>query len=306
MKALAEFVMRGRLQAAVVAVLGAGTGLLFWISAAAVALTTLRKGTQEGMLLLVIAAASATVVAVGSSSPPLSLLTLLACYAGAVVLRSMVRWVPALLAVSMAGLVLAFVLQTGLADYLQQLLEHNRQLLSEMIESQNTDVRLTPEQKAEQKQTLATVESVMATMTVTQIAGLLATASSLMAALSLLLGRYWQAALYNPGGFREEFHALRLPWQAAALLVLLVILLVSSKEYVFWVGPLLVPMMITGVALVHNLVARLGQGRPLLIAFYLFFIMVGAVKELVIVLAIVDSIIDFRSRLGSGSGSNRT
>jgi hypothetical protein len=210
------------------------------------------------------------------------------------------------MAVCLAGLVLAFLLQTGLGDYLQQLLEQNRQLLSEMMEQQATDTRLTPEQLAEQQQTLGAVEKVMAAMTVTQIAGLMATATSLIAALSLLLGRYWQAALYNPGGFREEFYALRMPWQATALIVLLVMLLMSNQEYIFWVGPLLVPLMIAGVALVHSMIARLTVGRPLLITFYLLLVMVGAVKELVVVLAIVDSIIDFRSRLGTGSGSNRT
>ena len=29
--------------------------------------------------------------------------------------------------------------------------------------------------------------------------------------LTLLLARWWQSALFNPGGFRKEFYALRLP-----------------------------------------------------------------------------------------------
>lgn len=45
----------------------------------------------------------------------------------------------------------------------------------------------------------------------------------LMLGAMLMLGRYWQAGLYNPGGFRTEFRALSLPtgvWAAGALVAL--------------------------------------------------------------------------------------
>ena len=48
MRGLAEFIMRGRWQALGVAVLGSGSLLFGWISAAAIALVTLRKGTASG------------------------------------------------------------------------------------------------------------------------------------------------------------------------------------------------------------------------------------------------------------------
>ena len=49
----------------------------------------------------------------------------------------------------------------------------------------------------------------------------MAVGNSLLACLSLLLGRYWQAALYKPGAFGDEFRALRLPslWAAGLVLV---------------------------------------------------------------------------------------
>ena len=52
MKGLASFVMRGRLQALVVAVAGAGSLLFCWVSAAAIALVTLRRGAGPGAWLL--------------------------------------------------------------------------------------------------------------------------------------------------------------------------------------------------------------------------------------------------------------
>jgi hypothetical protein len=56
--------------------------------------------------------------------------------------------------------------------------------------------------------------------TANQVAGLMATGNAFLASLSLLLGRYWQAALFKPGAFGEEFRALKLPGALTASLVL--------------------------------------------------------------------------------------
>jgi len=53
LKGLAEFVMRGRWQALLVTVAGAGSLLFCWLSAAVLALVTLRKGAAAGGWLLV-------------------------------------------------------------------------------------------------------------------------------------------------------------------------------------------------------------------------------------------------------------
>ncbi len=52
MKALAQFVMRGRFQARLVAVVGAGSTPFCWISASVIALITLRRGVPQGFSLL--------------------------------------------------------------------------------------------------------------------------------------------------------------------------------------------------------------------------------------------------------------
>ena len=75
MKGLAEFVMRGRLQALLVIVAGAGSLLFCWISAAALALVTLRKGAGPGAWLFMWALLPAgTLLYVYGDSGPLALL----------------------------------------------------------------------------------------------------------------------------------------------------------------------------------------------------------------------------------------
>ena len=62
MRGLAEFIMRGRWQALGVAVLGSGSLLFGWISAAAIALVTLRRGTAAGGWLVLWALLPAVII----------------------------------------------------------------------------------------------------------------------------------------------------------------------------------------------------------------------------------------------------
>ena len=73
MRALAEFIMRGRTQAVAVSVLAVGTVFFAWIGAAAVALVTLRKGSTQGVYLLAWTLLPAAVIALqGSDLGPLT------------------------------------------------------------------------------------------------------------------------------------------------------------------------------------------------------------------------------------------
>ena len=114
---------------------------------------------------------------------------------------------------------------------------------------------------------------------------------------SLLLARWWKASLYNPGGFRTEFHGLRFDVSAAAVLVLLM-LGVSSLGVMYrpWGALFGIPLSLAGLGLVHARAAQRGQGAMYLTVFYLLWILFDAVKVIVIGLAVADSWIDFRSR----------
>src|SRR6056297_841315 len=63
MKVLAEFVMRGRAQALAIALAGSVVVLFAWVSAAVVALVTLRKGPAEGVWVVAWALLPAGVIA---------------------------------------------------------------------------------------------------------------------------------------------------------------------------------------------------------------------------------------------------
>ncbi len=112
-----------------------------------------------------------------------------------------------------------------------------------------------------------------------------------------MLARYWQAALYNPGGFGEEFRALRYPPALAMGLALGVIAVASlGAEYRTWAMIGAVPLTFAGVALVHARVKHRGQGTGWLVGFYLAWLFFDPVKLVVVFAAIADSWLDFRQR----------
>ncbi len=93
MRALAEYVMRGRMQAVIVAAVATGSVLFAWIGAAVVALVTLRKGTNQGLYVLFWALLPAFIVAWGGDTGPLTTLlgVALAASAGLLELENLMR-----------------------------------------------------------------------------------------------------------------------------------------------------------------------------------------------------------------------
>jgi hypothetical protein len=273
--------MRGRWQALAVAVLGAGSLLFGWISAAAIALVTLRQGVASGGWLVFWALLPA-VVASWLSGDPGSVLLLLGVFVLAVVLRATVSLALAVAASALVGLISGGGLFLIGADFLAQLVEVFAALLEQLQSNVATE------------EAMALVLSAPSTG---QVAGILAAGNAVTAVLSLLLARYWQALLYNPGGFREEFHALRLPPLWTTGLGLLSLAVWAQEPWVSgWALVVSVPLMFCGFSLVHAYVAASGRGASSLVIFYLLWLFVDPVKGLLLGCVVADAWIDFRRR----------
>lgn len=276
MRALANFVMQGRVQAAVVAFIG-----LPLISPAAVALVTMRRGAQDGSLLLFWAILPVLVTLNFSEMNPLlalfSIAGLVVVFGGALLLRKTESW-PA----SLMGIV---AISTAASLLLAQLLPgHVQDLVTVVAEYlQQAQAELSPEQR------LSAIDQRV-------ILGSIAYASALGAVSGLLLGRWWQALLYNPGGFQLEFHSIKMSPLVAGLCVLSAALSVD-QSYV-WSNVFALPLLITGFAIVHAVVAHRSMGRVWLVMMYLGVVILPSFFALwLALLAVLDSWIDFRSRI---------
>ena len=124
-----------------------------------------------------------------------------------------------------------------------------------------------------------------------------ASSATAMTLALLMLARSWQAKLYNPGGFREEFHALRLDWRLSSVLFVLYLLSDLGVPVLLQMKLLFVlPLMIAGVALVHGLVGRRKLPVSILVIFYSVMVF-PAMLQLVGLAALADSWFDFRSKV---------
>lgn len=279
MRALAEFVMRGRTQAIAVAALGVATLVFAWVSAAIVGLVALRRGPKDGFTILGWALLPALAVALfGSDVGPA--MALIGTAVAATVLRSSQSWPLTLMVAVLTGLITALLLQTVASGYVEQLLTTFNQFIDELNQrSAETGARMAP-------------------LGAAQISGLLGFGTVASTVAALLLARWWQSMLYNPGGFRSEFHQLRLPLPFAAGLIAIGLGLSGiGPEYRFWALMCTVPFFVAGFALVHGVVGLKGWGRFVLVVIYVAWLLIDWAKAALLLLALVDSGWNFRARL---------
>ena len=114
---------------------------------------------------------------------------------------------------------------------------------------------------------------------------------------TLLLARWWQSALFNPGGFRKEFYSLRLPRALLlpALLGMCVLLLTPDHAPVL-VRDLVILMLILylyqGLSVIHGFVHARGLSRVWLTGMYVtFFLLPHVILMFVSCLGIVNACI---------------
>ena len=277
MRALAEFIMRGRLQAALVAFFGS---LLPLLSPAAISLVTLSKGLSEGGLVMLWALMPLLMAFYVSELSPMitlaSIAGLIVVVAASELLRSSTSWSRTLVfIVVISGLVAIAldVLFTEQADALELMVVNLFSQVQQQLETAFIPGR-------------------------TFLLGVIGYVIALTSIVCLVLGRWWQATLYNQGGFRLEFHQLRFSLvSAVTLLVGVVACYFAPQEYSSWAGLLGLPLLLGGIALVHYSVAFYQLGAHWLAIFYVGLFMIGPLSLILVGLGFIDSIMNIRSRL---------
>jgi hypothetical protein len=287
MRGLAEFIMRGRWQALGVAVLGSGSLLFGWVSAAAIALVTLRNGSASGGWLTLWAILPAIIIAAISADTG-SVLLLLGTFSLAVILRESVSLSLAVMASVPLALLGGAALTLFNGVFLQELVATFNQALAQF------------EQELAQGEA---AEMVFNGVSVPQVAALLATGNAVIALLSLILGRYWQASLYNPGGFGEEFRALRLPVGAVLMMASAALILWwMGADWRVWSAVVVLPLTIVGFSLLHAFAKRAGKGVTWLALMYSLWIVLDPVKWLWVGCVVIDTFADVRGRWSRSAG----
>lgn len=150
----------------------------------------------------------------------------------------------------------------------------------------------------------AVLEPAMPMLNAIMIAGLM-----LNIFMSVLLARWWQSRLFNPGAFQKEFHALRLPpaLLMAGVVIIALVFSVGAPWHEMSRDILVIIMfmyLIQGIASVHRSVARFGLSSGWLVSMYCLLALLPEMRLFIAGLGMTDSYVNWRrSRINSKTKS---
>ncbi len=294
MKAMATYVMRGRLQAIMViglfAVLSMMLPPLSYISGGALALVALRKGQAEGAIIALIASALLAVISFitmgnGIIALVYAVVVWLPILLLSMILRSTISLGLSVVVAASFSIIalLGFHLAVGnTVEWWDGILA---KMLEEAARQQGMDMMSTQGMLLENASQLMT--AIMAAAFFTSMV------------ISLMLGRWWQSLLYNPGGFQQEFHQFRLDKVFASISALVLLWAVAAAS----MGSLAMDAAfvvcacasIAGIALIHHWVKTKQVNKAWLILLYLLLAFIAPqILLLLAILGFADAWLDFR------------
>jgi len=256
------------------------------VSSAAVALVTLRRGASEGLTILVCSSVAAGLLG----------FLIIGNYQFAL-LYVMVLWLPVWLisivlregqhlslAVEIAILIGIFGV-IGFYLYAPEPAAMWKAVLSQMVPA---DAPVADIQR--------TIDVLAHYMT-----GVVAAGSVFGLLFGLFLGRWWQANLYNPGGFKQEFLALDTkPRLSIGSIVVVAIALTSpgvTSEIAWNVSILLfVLYTVTGTSVLHTVFSKMKLGRYMVPMLYITLFLIPHAMLLVALVGLSDPWLDLRKK----------
>lgn len=303
MRFLAVYIMRGRMQAVMVAstlaLLSLLMPLLSVLSLAAIALVTLRHGIKEGLLVWLIAAIVTALLGIllfanGQFALAYTVLQWLPVWLIATTFRITQEMARAIEAAVTLGIVIVVIFYSSVSDPAGFWLA----LLNDMVKPLFASMG-----DAGSDEKMQYIERASHFMT-----GMVAAGSIFGLLLGLMLARWWQAQLFNPGGFGQEFTSIKTsPKFAIATLVIIVTAMITDgtvSELAWNIGvPILVLYTFIGAAIVHALLVASKHAKVMMLLFYGIMMVLVLMNPLVLMpiafAGISDTWLNLRARISN-------
>lgn len=274
---------------------GASLGILI------AAFITLRKGAFEGTLVLCavfVPYLLSYALAPPSTQPQMLMIATLTIIAIniltwllALILRRYGNWNWVIEVSILAGVVLIFAIHLIFPD-LQNW--WSAQLTSYLNKTASMLEQFAPEGDAARGEMQASIVANMKQY----VTGFVIASIILNALLQLIIARWWQAIMFNPGGLRQELYAIRLSYVSASVFIAILALAYAGNA----LGLDMMPVMViafcaAGLSLIHCILAAKNAGWFWLALVYLgmlFLFPMGVV--LVAMVGLLDSLFNIRQR----------
>jgi len=289
--------MAGRIQAAVFVIVSTLVSIVMppmvVFTNAAIALITLRKGWQQGIIYTLLA--TVTLIAIsgflkqsannGLYAGLVAWLPIVFIASVLAITNSWSKTLQLILLIAIAGILLFHVFHSDAAAFWMKFLEPLKPLLQQNYPDLGDG-------KIEETINLASQ----------WMTGAFAAAFTLLTIISLMMARNWQAMLYNPGGFGEEFRQIRIGKPASiGLLAGMALAVFTNNQLITELIMVAIAIfMFQGLSLAHAVVKLRNLGAGWLIALYaLMFILLIQMIVLLAAFGIIDNYVDFRQKLAS-------
>ncbi len=293
---LAGYAVRGLLQGTLVAssslLLSMILPPLVVYSGAVVALVWLRKGPREGAMVAILGLIAAGVISRLSGVSPLApMVVAVSCWIPALVMAAVLRHTVTLSLAMLSGAALAVMAAVAVHLAIPDPAAEWRAFFDAIFSNEEFSKQFQfGENQDVFKQFIAKASEYMT--------GIYCSMLFLLAAFSVLLARAWQARLFNPGGLRKEFHALRYGKTmsmvgAAVLAVALLLQLPIAKTIAIVV---IAVFAFQGMAVIHALIAGAGLSVGWLVLIYIILLIKVEAVLVIGLVGIADAWINFRQR----------
>lgn len=299
-----DFVLQNRVQAMATAFVTAFIPVIGTISILIAALVTLRKGALEGALILIASTVPFLIGYFASYPTPDQMLMATAVliiliisniltWFFAVLLRLFSSWSFTLEVAALAGVIVVgavHILNPDIQAWWAQQLNDYFAKTAEVVDKLKPNTAI-PEALTSRQQQAIAVAKQFAT-------GFVVVSVLFNALLQLLIARWWQAVIFNPGGLRPELYQIRLGHVAGVVFALGFILAYLGMGFAIDAMPVLcVAFFIAGLSLFHNLVSTTKVSWLWLIMIYAGIIWLFPLSIVIIsIVALFDTGFDFRKR----------
>ena len=276
---LASFIMRGRVQASAVAALGNALPL---ITPATIGLVALRKGFSEGGLICLWGLLPVFLTYFYSDSNQFFVLLTACNFLNILLVCGILRYRGDWEMTLVSLVIISIILMGSLLLIFQQDFEVLVQRLIEVFEEASRQTNI---------ESLKIEKSSIAVFTTWTIV--------LNTFLGVVIARWWQSIIFNPGGFKKEFQGIRL--NRKLLILIFSILILSSaifNQYSNWAYLSIFPLVVGGLSLFHWLVNEKHLGKVPIIFTYVFMVLFTPFVILILaLLGTVDCFYNVRQKL---------
>lgn len=292
---LARYILRGPSQAALVISTSAILAMILmpfsWISAAALILVVLHQDKDVAARAVAIASVAVVVLSwMIFGTPLLAIGYLLFLWLPASLIAYVLRQSVSLVLSLQLLILIGLVVVTGLFLLFPSLGETWREAFEQMI-------------KPAIEQSGATVDPIqldnLFALFERSINGLLAIVLVFNVLMGLFIARWWQAGLFNPGGFSREFNELKLGRVFASVTALLLIAnAFIDNDWILGSMLLMLSMtLVQGTAIMHGVIAKKQLSRSWMFGFYVLLLLIPQVTVILAVLGLLDAWVDIRKQI---------